>query len=133
MCGALRWLSLAVSCATVVLTGCAPDAWSSYKATGFNEYLNTVQAKCQPLWIGNMNLQQFDAASVPGQGGNFDMLLDLTSRLYYNRMTPAAFKSAVQSQFLAVDDPRTSRSVDCMIAQLPTDRPAGPPGRVLTY
>lgn len=115
----------------LLLSACAPDAWQSYKATGFNEYLDTVGAKCQPLWIGNMYLQPFAASAVPGQGGNFDMLLDLTSRLYYNRMTPAAYREAVQSQFLAVGDARTNRSIDCMVAHLPPDRPRGPPGGVL--
>ena len=57
--------------ATVVLAACAPDAWQSYKATGFNDYLNVVQNKCQPLWIGDMNLPTFDASSAAGQGRQF--------------------------------------------------------------
>ncbi len=42
--------------AVASLGGCAPDAWQNYKATGFNDYLNVVQAECQPLWIGDMYL-----------------------------------------------------------------------------
>ena len=113
-----------------LLTACAPDAWQNYKATGFNDYIDTIGAKCQPLWIGSMHLQPFASSSVPGQSSNFDILLDLTSRLYYNRMTPAAYREAVQSQFDA-GDARTSRSIDCMIAQLPPDRPRSPPGGLI--
>lgn len=123
---ALAALSMAL------LAACAPDAWVyNKKSSGFNDYLNTVTAQCQPLWIGQMQLTTFDASSTPGQGGNFDMLLDLTSRLYYHRMTPAAFREAVRTQFMAESDPRTNRSIDCMIAQLPSDRPTNPPGAVI--
>jgi hypothetical protein len=114
--------------AIVALTACAPDAWQSYKATGFNDYLTVVQNKCQPLWVGNMNLPTFDAASAGGQAGNFDMLLDTTSRLFYNRITPGEFRNSVQSLALSSTDARTNRSIDCMIAQLPPDRPRQPPG-----
>lgn len=114
-----------------LLTACAPDAWQSYKATGFNEYLDTVGTQCQPLWIGTTQMQSFSASAMPAQGGKFDMLLDLTSRMYYNRITPAVFREAVQSQFLAVGDARTSRSIDCMIGLLPPDRPRSPPGGLL--
>ncbi len=117
---------------TAVLAACAPDAWVyNKKASGFDDYLNTVTAQCQPLWIGQMQLTTFDASSAPAQGGNFDMLLDLSSRLYYHRMSPAAFRETVRTQFMAESDPRTNRSIDCMIAQLPTDRPTNPPGAVI--
>jgi hypothetical protein len=114
--------------ATVVLSACAPDAWQNYKATGFNDYLNVVQAQCQPLWIGDMYLRTFDMSSAGAQQSNFSALLDNTSRLYYNRITPDDFRAAVQSQAMSNSDPRTNRSIDCMIAQLPADRPRNPPG-----
>jgi len=113
------------------LSACAPDAWQSYKATGFNDYLNTVETQCQPLWIGSMNLPKFDASSAGGQGGNFDMLLDSTSRLYYNRITPPEFRQSVQALAMTATDARTNRSIDCMIAQLPPDRPRNPPGGIV--
>jgi hypothetical protein len=114
------------------VVACAPDAWVyNKKAAGFNDYLDTVTAQCQPLWIGSMQLKTFDASSVPDQGGNFDILLDLSSRLFYQRITPTAFREAVQTQFMAATDPRTNRSIDCMIAQLPAERPTNPPGAVI--
>ncbi|HJW52028.1 MAG TPA: hypothetical protein VJ501_08455 [Burkholderiaceae bacterium] len=112
------------------LAACAPDAWQNYKASGFNEYLNVVQTECQPLWIGDMYLTTFDASAVPSQPGRFDSLLDMTSKLYYNRSSPSDFRLAIQSLVLSPDDPRTNRSIDCMIAKLPADRPRTPGGPV---
>lgn len=113
--------------ATMMLAACAPDAWQSYKATGFNEYLNTVGAQCQPLWIGQSQLQQVSAESATNMGaGRFDQFLDLTSRLYYNRLSAADYRGAVQQLADATSDPRTNRSIDCIVAKLPPDRPSTP-------
>jgi hypothetical protein len=132
MSGLRRGTPALAALTMALLAACAPDAWVyNKKASGFNGYLDTVTAQCQPLWIGQMQLTTFDASAAPGQGGNFDMLLDLSSRLYYNRMSPAAFRDAVRTQFMAESDPRTNRSIDCMIAQLPSDRPTNPPGAVI--
>jgi hypothetical protein len=112
------------------IAACAPDAWRNAKATGFNEYLDTVQRQCQPLWFGSMNLPTFDMSSAGPYQSQFSSLLDTTSRLYYNRITPADFRSAIQAQSMS-SDARTTRSIDCMIAQLPADRPRSPPGGLL--
>jgi hypothetical protein len=122
--------SLAVVALLASLAACAPDAWRNTKATGFNDYLDTVQRQCQPLWFGSMNLPTFDVSSAGPYQSQFSSLLDTASRMYYNRITPADFRAAVQAQSLS-SDARTSRSVDCMIAQLPADRPHSPPGGLL--
>jgi len=119
----LKWAAVAA----MSLAACAPDAWQSYKASGFNDYLNVVQMQCQPLWIGDMYLQTFDMQSAGGQGGRFDSLLDMTSRLYYNRMSPGDFRAAVQGLVTSADV-RTNRWIDCMISKLPADRPSTPGG-----
>ena len=119
-----------VALAAAGLAACAPDAWQNYKASGFNDYLNVVQTECQPLWIGDMYLTTFDASAVPAQPGRFDSLLDMTSNLYYNRSTPAQFRVGLQSLVVSTNDPQTNRSIDCMIAKLPTDRPRTPGGPV---
>jgi hypothetical protein len=124
---ASRWALAA--CAIASATACAPDAWQSYKATGFNDYLSTVEASCQPLWFGEMYLQRFDAAYAGPYQSDFAALLDNASRLYSNRITPSQFRLAVQAMSMGSTDARTNRSVDCMIAQLPADRPPSPPGR----
>lgn len=109
------------------IAACAPDAWRNVEATGFNDYLDTVQRQCQPLWFGAMNLPTFDMSSAGPYQSQFSSLLDSASRLYYNRITPADFRAAVQAQSLS-SDARTTRSIDCMVAQLPADRPRSPPG-----
>lgn len=124
----MRQRTMVAIAATLGLAACAPDAWQSYKATGFNEYLDTVQAKCQPYFIGNNAVTSFTAAAWQGQGGGFDQWLDATSRLYYNRMTPAQYRQSIQSLAMTMNDPRTNRSIDCTIAQLPPDRPSSPGG-----
>jgi len=128
MTGAAK--AFAAAAVGLAFSACAPDAWQNYKATGFNEYLDVVQAKCQPLWFGSMNLPTFDMSSAGPYQSQFSSLLDAASRLYYNRITPAEFRSAIQAQSMSSDD-RTTRSIDCMIAQLPPDRPRSPPGGLL--
>jgi len=112
------------------IAACAPEAWRNVEATGFNAYLDTVQRQCQPLWFGSMNLPTFDMSSAGPYQSQFSSLLDAASRLYYSRITAAEFRSAIQAQSMSSDD-RTTRSIDCMIAQLPPDRPRSPPGGLL--
>jgi hypothetical protein len=114
--------------AIVGTTACAPDAWQNYKATGFNEYLSTVEQQCQPLWIGSMYLPKIDASYAGNSQSNFSTLLDEMSRFYYNRSTPGQFREAVQSIALSTNDPKTNASISCMIAKVPADRPSGPKG-----
>lgn len=122
--------SLAVIALVASIAACAPDAWRNAKATGFNDYLDTVQRQCQPLWFGPMNLPTFDMSSAGPYQSQFSSLLDTASRLYFHRITPADFRAAVQAQSLS-SDARTTRSIDCMVAQLPADRPRSPPGGLL--
>lgn len=112
--------------ATMVLAACAPDSLSNYKATGFNGYLNTVQNQCQPLWIGSNPLQQIDSQYAGAWQSGFNSFLDMTSQLYYNRMSPADYRVAVQSLVLTTSDTRTNNSIDCIIAKLPANRPSKP-------
>lgn len=122
--------SIAVVALVTSIAACAPDAWRNVKATGFNDYLDAVQRQCQPLWFGSMNLPTFDVSSAGPYQSQFSSLLDTASRLYYNRITADDFRNAVQGQSMS-SDARTNRSIDCMIAQLPPDRPRSPPGGLL--
>lgn len=115
---------LAATATAAMLAACAPDAWQNYKATGFNAFLDTVGNQCQPLWIGQQQLQQIDSQYAIGWQSNFDVFLDNTSRLYYKRMSPADYRLAVQSIALTTTDSRTNRSIDCIIAKLP-EKPTG--------
>jgi len=118
---------LAAAVALALLAGCAPDAWQNARATGFNAYLDTVQSQCQPLWFGSMQLPRFDS-SAAGQDSNYTELLDSASRLYYGRIGAADFRNSVQAIAGSSTDARTNRSIDCMIAKLPADRPSSPGG-----
>jgi len=104
-----------------LITACAPDAWQNARATQFNAYLDTVTARCQPLWIGSTLYTRLDGSI--GDAGEFDQLLDLLSRLFYQRISAADFRTALRGSEL---DDRTAASADCMIAQLPSDRPRSP-------
>ena len=117
------------ACAVAALAGCAPDAWQNYRATGFNDYLSAVETGCQPLWLGQMYLPKLDASYAGSHQSDFATLLDNASRLYYNRISPSQFRDSVQSVTLGASDARTNRSIDCMIARLPADRPSSPSAR----
>jgi hypothetical protein len=119
---------LAVTTMSIVLAACAPDAWDSYKATGFNNFLDTVGAQCQPLWLGQRQFAQLSPLYADSWPGGFDQFMDMTSRLYYNRMGPADYRTGVQQLAGATTDPRTNRSIDCIISKLPADRPIRPAG-----
>ncbi len=108
---------------------CAPDAWQNTRATSFNAYLGTVETRCQPLWFGRMQLDRFDAASAGAHETEFAALLNNASRMYYGRITPEQFRDSVNATTVATTDARTNRTVDCMIAELPADRPTSPAGR----
>jgi len=123
-----KWPLAASAAAFTLLAGCAPDAWQNVRATGFNDYLDVVQGACQPLWIGSMYLQRFDSSDAAGQESNYTALLDAASRLYYGRISAADFRSSVQALAGSSTDARSNRSIDCMIAKLPADRPASPGG-----
>jgi len=110
--------------ASLAGAGCAPDSVQNYRATGFNEFLDSVQAQCQPLWIGSMLIDRPGAPA--GNATLYTEWLDLTSRLYYQRISPADYRAAV----IATSDSgeRTRRSVECIIAKLPAARPVAPGG-----
>lgn len=117
--------ALIVISAIAALAACAPDAVTNKYATGFNAYLNQIAVACKPLMIGRYDmtyrLQHQGIAS-----DNYDYFFDATSQLYYQRSTPADYRSAINGFFGA--GAITDGSIDCIIANLPADRPtAGPP------
>src|SRR5450432_3192456 len=48
-------LALVVACSVV---GCAPDAYRSAQATGFNAYIQKLGQVCRPLQIGDQDLSR---------------------------------------------------------------------------
>ncbi len=109
----------------VALSACAPDALRSRQATGFNLYLEQIAGACKPLVIGDR-----DVGEALVRGGLYDAdynyFFDLTSRLYYGQTTREAYRTAVTGFF--GPGASTAKSLDCIVATLPPDRPVPPGG-----
>ena len=106
-------------------TGCAPDAVRSVEATGFNGYIKKLGQVCQPLIIGSADVGEWIRMNSMGVD-NYNYFIDATSKLYYNRLTPAGYRQAVVG-FLGPGS-SNERSFDCIISNLPPDRPNAPTG-----
>jgi len=105
--------------------GCAPDAVRSVEATGFNAYIKKIGQVCQPLLIGDADVGEWIRMNSMGVD-NYNYFIDATSKLYYNRLTPAGYSQAVTG-FLGPGS-SNERSFECIIANLPPDRPNAPAG-----
>jgi len=108
---------------TMIVSACAPDAIRNNNATGFNGYLNSLQTKCPNLRIGTSDVGQW--IQYGGGDNDYNYWLDMTSRLYYNRISQAEYRSAVGAQLGA----STGNDVafNCMFAALPALRDSAPP------
>jgi len=117
--------------AVCALTACAPDVWRGRPATGFNLYLDRITIACKPLVIGNRDLG--DALVKGGFYDNdYNYFFDLTSQLYYGRISRDAYRVGITA-FLG-PGAETARSLDCIVTNLPADRPtpSGGPAIKLT-
>jgi len=116
--------------AAMTLCSCAPDAVRNNAATGFNGYLDSLKTACPNLRIGTSDVGQWIQY---GSGDNdYNYWLDMTSRLYYGRVSPAEYRSAVGAQLGASTS--NAAAFDCMIGALPAQRDSAPPPRgVITY
>lgn len=100
----------------LLLSGCAPDAWTSSTATGFNGYLKTIQVQCSPLLLGR---QEMSWALQTGAGDNdYNYFLDQTSKLYYRKIGPSGYNESLTAFFGAGYE----RAINCIIAKLPAER-----------
>ena len=122
-------MAVASAIAAVMLTGCAPDAVRNYAATGFNGYLQNLQSACPNLQIGANEIGLW--LQYNSTNDNYNYWLDMTSKLYYNRVSPAEYRNAVTAQLGPGSN--NARSFDCIIGNLPAARPDAPPGRTITY
>jgi hypothetical protein len=117
--------ALMVVAAVVALAACAPDAVTNRYATGFNAYIDQIAVMCKPLMVGQYDMT-YRLQRQGVYGDDFNYFFDTTSQLYYQRKTPDEYRSAINGFFGA--GTTTDRSIDCIIANLPADRPtAGPP------
>ena len=121
-----RLARIAVAAAlAATMAGCAPDAVRSVEATGFNGYMKKLSQVCQPLLIGSADVGEWIRMTDMGVD-NYAYFVDVTSKLYYNRLTQAGYRQAVVGFF----GPGSSneRSFDCIFRNLPPDRPNAPVG-----
>ena len=116
-------LALAVAC---FVSGCAPDAYRSAQATGFNAYIQKLGQVCKPLQIGDQDLSRMIFEQANGED-NYVYFIDNTSRLYYNRLDPASYRQALVGFFGA--GTYNDASFNCIFNNLPPDRPNAPPAR----
>jgi len=115
----------ALAAAVLGLAGCAPDTVTNRAATGFNAFLDTIAVQCKPLMIGSYDMtERLQRKGIYGDDYNY--FFDATSQLYYQRRTPDDYRSAINGFFGG--GATTNRGIDCIIANLPADRPqAAPP------
>jgi hypothetical protein len=107
------------------LAGCAPDAVRSVEATGFNAYMKKLGQVCQPLLIGSADVGEWIRMNDMSVN-NYNYFVDVTSKLYYNRLTQDGYRQAVVG-FLGPGS-SNERSFECIFRNLPADRPSAPVG-----
>jgi len=119
--------AIAAVALALLLSGCAPDAWTSAKATGFNGYLKTIQVQCSPLLLGR---QDMSWALQTGAGDDdYNYFLDQTSKLCYQTIGPAGYRdSLTRSSAPVMTAPSIASSPNC--PPNVTERPAVPCGSV---
>ncbi len=115
-------VALATAVATTVIA-CAPDAYRSREATGFNAYIQKLGQVCHPLQIGDQDLSRMLMEKPTGEQ-NYIYFVDNTSRLYYNRLTPQSYRQALVGFFGA--GTYNDQSFNCIFLNLPPDRPKAP-------
>jgi len=107
---------LAIVAAGVAATGCAPEAWSNRQATGYNAFLNTIATSCNPLMLGDANVSEW-IQNGGANNFNYSYFLDLTSKLYYGNIAPAAYRDGITG-FLGPST-RNEASFACIFRNLP--------------
>ena len=125
--GGRRWRARIAVAATLAaaLAACAPDAVRSVDATGFNAYMRKLGQVCQPLQIGSADVGEWIRMNDMSVN-NYNYFVDVTSKLYYNRLTQDGYRQAVVA-FLGPGSSNES-SFECIFRSLPAYRPNAPVG-----
>ena len=111
-------LLLVLALVPVALVGCAPDAWNSRQATGYNAFVNRIAKECYPMQLGSD--QMSDKIQRNAMDDNYIYFLDQTSRLYYGTITQAAYRSSINGFFLG--GATTDIALDCILSKLPQNQ-----------
>jgi len=106
-----------------LVAACAPDAVRSSQATGFNAYLKQLPSSCKRLQIGSQDLTEQIMMNDMGNN-DYNYFVDVTSRLYYNRISEASYRQALVGFFGAGTG--NDAAFDCIFRTLPPNRPNAP-------
>jgi hypothetical protein len=101
------------------LWGCAPDAWNSRQATGYNAFLNQIAKECYPLQMGNDQMSEVILRNEFGRSDNYSYFLDQTSRVYSDSLSREAYRSSINGFFLGGS---TNVAIDCILSKLPQNQ-----------
>ncbi len=101
-------------CLLAAVCGCAPDAWNSRQATGFNAFLNTIAKDCYPLQMGRYQFSRMITENAFGDTDAYNYFLDQTSRLYYGSLSVAQYASSMNGFFEGGAD----AAIACMLPKL---------------
>jgi hypothetical protein len=104
--------TLAAALTALVLGACAPDAWRP--DPGFEGFLNQIQRECAYFQIGLSGYNQLFADA---------RFLDITSRLYYGKVTRQSWQESMEAMYSA--DPN-DRGMACLLAKLPATPQSAP-------
>ncbi|MCC7325434.1 MAG: hypothetical protein IT521_01335 [Burkholderiales bacterium] len=104
---------LAIALVALFGAGCAPEAMNNRAATGFDGFVNKISRVCAPISLGRYSMS---SPLMGGAGdGSYDYWLDQTSRLYYQRISPAQYRESLNAFFGAGN----GGTIDCIVGNLP--------------
>lgn len=98
---------LVAMCGSVLFSACAPDAWK--KSQPFDVFLTRVQNACYYDPISSVTIGEL---LEPSGNDNASYFMDVTSRLYFGKITPQTWTLMITSQLQA--NP-TDRGVKCLL------------------
>jgi hypothetical protein len=105
-----RTVAAAITCAFLTV-GCAPD--SVRNSSPFNAWITQLQQQCQYQAIGVANV-----GALLGADSAFpnDQFLDVTSRLYFGRISQAQW---VETTTASLNGRPTDPGIKCVLDRLP--------------
>ncbi len=109
---------------SMTLAGCAPDEVRNTDLTGFNTFIRKIGTACGSLRIGSKDIGEMIRLGDAGNDSDYAFFLDVTSKLFYNRMSPAAYRENMTGAFGpgAAND----AAFACILNNLPAQRPKAP-------
>ena len=113
---------LAAVAAAALVAGCAPDEFRP--SPGYDGFLDLIGQVCYPDTIGPTLVKQW--AQGYGPGGSGAGFMDATSKLYYGKMDPLAYRQFITA--FSDNGAATNKAIDCIVKNLPANRPGAPGG-----